>query len=118
MPEESAGHVSEEPLPCMLGTVCAVSIMAPPKPHVPEEPEQSEFGSRRQTRWFFREASVWCGQETPLSPSLLLCEIISLGNNKEEGASRLLLHGLGVLLSLVPQVPVKSAKPLLMLISD
>lgn len=25
MPEESAGHVSEEPLPHMLGTVCAVS---------------------------------------------------------------------------------------------
>jgi len=43
---------------------------------------------------------------------------MSLGNNKEEGASRLLLHGLDTLLILVPQVPAKGAKPLLMFVSD
>lgn len=96
---------------------------SPPKPSVPEEPAQPDCGSsfkREETElgWFCREDSVWCGQETRLSPSLLLSGVISLGNNKEEGASRLLLHGLGTLLSLVPQVPAKGAKPLLMFISD
>lgn len=52
------------------------------------------------------------------SPSLLLSGIISLDNNKQEGASRLLLHGLGTLLSLMPQAPEKGAKPFIMFISD
>lgn len=89
-------------------------------PEKPAQPDSGSFFKLRETElgWFCREASVWCGQETLLSPSLLLSGIVSLGNNKEEGASRLLLHGLGMLLSLVPQVPAKDAKPLLMFISD
>ena len=118
MPEESVGHGSEESLPRMLGTARAVSPGPLRKPVCQRSLHSQTLLLLLSSRRLSWEASVWCGQETLLSPSLLLSGIVSLGNNKEEGASRLLLHGLGTLLSVLPQVPAKDAKPLLMFISD
>lgn len=123
MPEGSTGHVSEELLPCTLEWRA---------PQVLSEHQCARgactarpwfsFGApgdhSHRLGWYWRETFACCSQETLLSPSLLLSGIISLDNNKQEGASRLLLHGLGTLLSLVPQAPEKGAKPFIMFISD
>lgn len=103
--QRSTGHDPEESLPHTLGrtsinqrTLLSQALILPL--------------SCRRLSW---GGSVWCGN-SPFPLSSLWDYLI--GNNKEEGASRLLFHGLGMLCILVPQVPAKGAKPLLMFVSD